>query len=73
MIEMREAIRSIPNEKEVQPDSLSANLLKVDDPVILQHLQGILHRGVKGRRDATAVEGCNDESARQEERSFRPQ
>ena len=38
MIEMTEAIRGMANEKKaVGPDSLPAELLKLDDPDILQH------------------------------------
>jgi len=42
MIEMTEAIRSMANEKAVGPDSLPAELLKLDDPDILQHFHSIL-------------------------------
>ena len=42
MIEIREAIQSMANEKAVGPDSLPAELLKLYDPDILQHFHSII-------------------------------
>ena len=42
MIEMTAAIKSKANEKAVGPDSLPAELLKLDDPVVLGHFHSIL-------------------------------
>ena len=42
MVEISEAIRSMANEKAVGPDSLPAELMKLDDPDILQHSHSIL-------------------------------
>ena len=42
MIEMTEALRSMANETAVGPDSLPVELLKLDDPDILEHFHSIL-------------------------------
>lgn len=42
MIEMKEDIRSMTNEKAAGPDSLPVELLKLDGPYILRHLSSVL-------------------------------